>query len=68
MPPGTNAGMANSRPISCQEVCSEHWHLYPELGNHTVVTLYLYARGMNKSTISEVVKMSNFQYSASSNN
>lgn len=44
---------------SCQEACSKPWHLRPELGNHTVVTLYPQTRGMNKSTINEVLKMSN---------
>lgn len=59
MPPGTKAGVANSTTVSCQEACSKPWHLRPELGNHTVVTLYPQTRGMNKSTINEVLKMSN---------
>lgn len=56
MPPGTNANMANSRTLRCQDTCSEHWHLHPELGNHTVVTRYLYTRERNKLTINEVLK------------
>lgn len=68
MPPGTNAGMAHSRSVSCQEMFSARWYLRPALENHTIVPLCLYTRGMNKSTINEVLNVSNFQCSASSNN
>lgn len=44
MPPSTDAGIVNSMTLSCQETCSECWHLHPELENHAVVTLSIYER------------------------
>lgn len=72
MPQGSAAGMINSKPISLA-VAKMYalklgiWH--SELDNLTLVTTFTVStRGMNKSTIIELLKVSNFQHSASSNN